>query len=322
MAKLVTGGSGFIGSYLVRELVRRSEEVVVFARSRGGRIRDIEDRIKIAQGDISDWSQVMNAVKENHIDCIYHLAAMLSLPSEANPWASFRVNVLGSMNILEAARLFDVNTVVFASSMATYGLGIEKPVITDTTLQRPTTMYGGGKLYVELLGKFYRKRFGVDFRSARIPSLVGPGISTRAIGQYNSWMIQDAALGRPYECYGPEDKGLPLLYFKDIAAAFCGLSEASTDGIKTVNYNIAGINRAVPPKEIELAVKKFIPAAVISYKPDPTVVEYFKTVRFEALDDAPARAEWGWKPAYDSVDAMVEDFIREVRERPGLYGLL
>ncbi|GAI37855.1 unnamed protein product, partial [marine sediment metagenome] len=139
MAKLVTGGSGFIGSYLVRELVRRGEEVVVFDWSRGGRISDIEDRIKVAQGDISDWSQVMNAVKENHVDCIYHLAAMLSLPSEANPWASFRVNVLGSMNILEAARLFDVNTVVFASSMATYGLGIEKPVITDTTLQRPTT---------------------------------------------------------------------------------------------------------------------------------------------------------------------------------------
>jgi len=290
--------------------------VVVFGRSRGGRIADIQDSIKFAQGDISDWSQVMNAVKENHIDCIYHLAAMLSLPSETNPWASFRVNVLGSMNILEATRLFDVNTVVFSSSTATYGLGIEKPVITDTTLQRPTTMYGSGKLYIELLGKFYRKKFGVDFRSVRIPSLVGPGITTRAIGQYNSWMIQEAALARPYECYGPEDKGLPLLYFKDIAAAFCGLSETSADSIKTVNYNIAGINRTVPPKEIELAIKKFIPSAVISYKPDSTVVEYF-----EVLDDAPARAEWGWKPAYDSVAAMVEDFIREVREHPGLYGL-
>jgi len=321
MAKLVTGGSGFIGSYLVRELVKRGEEVVVFARSRGGRIRDIEDRVKIAQGDISDCSQVMNAVKENHIDCIYHLAAMLSLPSEANPWASFRVNVVGSMNILEAARVFDVKTVVFASSMATYGLGIERPVITDSTLQRPTTMYGSGKLYVELLGKFYRKRFGVDFRSVRIPSLVGPGITTRAIGQYNSWMIQNAALGRPYECYGPEDKGLPLLYFKDIAPAFCGLAEASTDGIKTVNYNIAGITRAVPPKDIELAVRRLIPDAVISYRPDPTVVEYFNTFRLEALDDAPARDEWGWKPAYDSVEAMVEDFVREVRERPGIYGL-
>lgn len=320
MAKLVTGGSGFIGAQLVRDLVERGEQVVVFSRT-SGRLGGVEEKVKMVRGDLGDMSQVMNAVRGQHIDCIYHLGAMLSLPSEANPWASYRVNVAGSMNVLEAARLFDVPTVVFASSTAVYGLGIDSPVITDDTLQRPTTIYGSGKVFVELLGRFYRKKFGVDFRSIRIPSLVGPGITTRAIGQYNSWMIQETALGRPYECYGPPDKGLPLLYFKDTSTAFCGLAEASADRIKTVNYNVTGINRAIPPEEIEDSIKRFIPDANISYDPDPVVVQYFDTVRYEALDDSPARQEWDWKPGYDSVDAMVRDFISEVRERPSLYGV-
>jgi threonine 3-dehydrogenase len=320
MAKLVTGGSGFIGAQLVRDLVARGDDVVVFSRT-SGRLRGMEESVTMVRGDLADISQVMNAVKEHRIDCIYHLGAMLSLPSEANPWASYRVNVVGSMNVLEAARLFDVSPVVFASSTAVYGLGIESPVITDNTLQRPTTIYGSGKVFIELMGRFYRKKFGVDFRSIRIPSLVGPGITTRAIGQYNSWMIQETALGRPYECYGPPDKGLPLLYFKDTSTAFCGLAGAGADRIKTVNYNVAGINRAIPPEEIEASIKKFVPDAAISYNPDPVVVQYFDTVRYEALDDTPAREEWGWKPGFDSVDAMVQDFISEVRERPALYGV-
>jgi nucleoside-diphosphate-sugar epimerase len=321
MAKLVTGGSGFIGSFVVRELVRRGEEVVVFCRSRGERIRDVEDKIKIVQGDISDWAQVMNVVKENRVDSIYHMAAMLSLPSEVNPWASFRVNVVGSVNILEAARLFDVNTVLFASTAGTYGLGIEESVITDITLQRPTTMYGSGKVYVELLGRFYRKRFGLDFRSVRIPSLIGPGITTRALGQYNSWIIEESAMGRPYECYGPENEGVPLLYFKDLVVALWELAQKDADSIKTMNYNITGISRRVSPKEIEMSVKKYIPDAVISYNPDPAAVAYFKTLHYERIDDTPARVEWGWEPAYESVDAIVQDFIKEVKERPQLYGL-
>jgi len=274
MAKLVTGGTGFIGACLVDQLLERGEEVIVLDRAQTTHWDGASRKPRIIIGDITNWPEVMNVFHDNSIDCVYHLAAMLSLPSEANPWAAFQVNVVGTMNMLEAVRLFGPNKIVMASTSGTYGLDIDAPEITDTTLQRPTTMYGSTKVFAELLGRFYRKKFGTDFRSVRIPSLVGPGIKTRAIGQYNSWMIEAAAQGKPYVCYGMPDRGLPLIYFKDTAAAFVALAAADKDRIKTLNYNIAGVNTSATPRDIEAAVKRLIPGADISYDPDPVVIQY------------------------------------------------
>ncbi len=321
MAKLVTGGTGFIGACLVDQLLERGEEVVILDRLPTNHWDDARVKPKIILGDITNWPEVMNVFKSQSFDCVFHLAAMLSLPSEANPWAAHQVNVNGTFNMLEAVRLFGPNKLVMASTTGTYGLDMASADVTDTTLQRPTTMYGCTKVYGELLGRFYRKKFNTDFRSVRIPSLVGPGIRTRAIGQYNSWMIEHAALGRPYECYGPPDRGLPLIYFKDTAAAFAVLAEADMSGIKMLNYNIAGVNKAASPAEIEAAIKKQIPDAAISYNPDPVVLNYFATLQFDSLDDSAARREWGWQPKFNTVDAIVTDFVSEVRKNSARYGI-
>jgi len=319
MAKLVTGGTGFIGACLVDQLLESGEEVVVLDRLPTAHWDKAAAKPKVVLGDITNWPEVMNVFKSHTFDCVFHLAAMLSLPSEANPWAAHQVNVNGTFNMLEAVRLLGSNKLVMASTTGTYGLDTETADITDTTLQRPTTMYGCTKVYGELLGRFYRKKFGTDFRSVRIPSLVGPGIRTRAIGQYNSWMIEHAAQGKPYECYGPADRGLPLIYYKDTAAAFAVLADAPMDRIKMLNYNIAGVNKSVTPREIEAAVKKQMPNAVITYNPDPVVVNYFATLRFDSLDDSAARKEWDWRPKFNTVDAIVEDFAKEVRAHPERY---
>jgi len=153
MAKLVTGGTGYIGAELARLLANRGEEVIIFdIIINRYRIEDIENKVKIVQGDLGNFSEVLNVVKDNHITEIYHLGSMLSYMSELYPWASFRANVIGTYNVLEAARLFDVNKMMFTSTLATFGLGMQG-IITDTTLQRPTLLYGCGKLYGEGLGR-------------------------------------------------------------------------------------------------------------------------------------------------------------------------
>ena len=321
MAKLVTGGTGFIGACLVDQLLESGDEVVVLDRLPTTHWDNAPVKPKVVLGDITNWPEVMNVFKSYSFDCVFHLAAMLSLPSEANPWAAHQVNVTGTLNMLEAVRLLGSNKLIMASTTGTYGLDTDSADITDTTLQRPTTMYGCTKVYGELLGRFYRKKFNTDFRSVRIPSLVGPGIRTRAIGQYNSWMIEHAALGRPYECYGLPDRGLPLIYYKDTAAAFAVLADADMSRIKMLNYNIAGVNKSVTPREIEAAVKRQMPDAVITYNPDPVVVNYFATLKFDSLDDSAARQEWGWQPKYHTVDAIVEDFAAEVRAHRENYGV-
>ena len=321
MAILITGGLGLIGAELARTLVNRGEDVVLFdVFPRIERVEDIKDRVKVVQGDLKVWPEVMNAVKDNKIEGIFHLGSMLSIPSEANPWASFQTNVVGTMHVLEAARLFGVKRLAFASTAATYGPGSGE-IVTDETLQRPITMYGAGKLYGELLGRFYRRKFGLDFRALRYCAVMGPGVKTIAVTQYNAWMVENAALGKPYKCFVTEDTAIPVTYFKDAINAISMLYYAPKGKIKTVCYNISGVSPAQSARQLESAIRKFLPDAKITYKPDPVTMEFFYSQQMKVIDDSKAREEWGWAPRYTDFETVVEDFIKEVKTKAKFYGL-
>ena len=114
MAILITGGCGFIGINLARYFITKGETVVLFDIKPADILpRDLRESAKYIQGDISNWPEVINAVKENSIKDIFHLAGLLSAPSEANPWRCYNVNADGSFHVLEAARLYSVNKVIF-----------------------------------------------------------------------------------------------------------------------------------------------------------------------------------------------------------------
>ncbi|HET6478294.1 MAG TPA: NAD-dependent epimerase/dehydratase family protein [Dehalococcoidales bacterium] len=321
MSILITGGMGFIGVGLAHELVAKGEDVILFdIVTRPERVADIKDNARIIHGDLKVWPEVMNVVKDNKVKDVFHLGAMLSVPSEGNPWGSFQTNVAGTMHMLEAARLFDVNKVIFPSSVASYGLDTGE-VVTDVTLQRPITMYGASKVYGELLGRFYRRKFDLDFRSLRYGGVIGPGVKTPGIAQYNTWMIENAALGRPYECFVTEETYNPITYFKDAIRGALQLYEAPGENIRTVCYNINQFSPAPTAKELELTIKKFIPDFKVTYKPDPTVMAFHHNQTMKEIDDRCAREEWGWQPRFGNLEDMVADFINEVRTRPQYYGL-
>ncbi len=321
MSKLITGGTGFVGAELARILTDCDEKVVLFDLTPNlDRLEGIEEKVKVIQGDLKVGPEIFNVIQANGIDTIYHLGSMLSVPSDANPWASFQVNVMGTMHVLEAARLFGVKKIIFASTAGTYGLGTTG-VVTDETLQRPITMYGCGKLYCELLGRFYRRKFGLDFRSVRYPAVIGPGVKTPGVAQYNAWMIENAVLGKPFECYVAEETKIPVMYFKDAARCTDRVCGAEKEQIKTINYNVAGVVPVRTAKELEKAIRKYIPGTRVTYKPDPKIMEFFETLRMEEIDDARAQEEWGWKPSYAHLEDVVADFIQEMRSHPKRYGI-
>ena len=125
MAYLVIGGTGFIGSYVVRDLVNRGREVVCFQRSgvnpwfRNILGEDNVDKVKIIAGDVSNTLQVFNIIRQNNIEFIIHLSFALPPVSELQPAYALRVNCIGLNNLLEAVRLFGLKRLVWTSSSST-----------------------------------------------------------------------------------------------------------------------------------------------------------------------------------------------------------
>ncbi len=317
MAILITGGLGFIGANLARELVKQSKEVVLFDIVAEARlVSDIRDEVKIIRGDVANWAEVLDAVGKYNINCIFHAAALLSASAEENPLSAYMVNTNGNFHVLEATRLFEVETVVFLSTTATYGLGLPERV-GDDAVQRPTTIYGVTKVFGERLGEYYHRKFGVNFRGVRFPSIIGPGRGEGGVSAYSSLVIQEPAAGRVYEVNVDDKARIPLLYIKDAIQSLVEIEQASEENLRRRVYNIEGFS----PTIVELieVVKKHIPDANIKLCPIPEMVEIVRTLP-RVLDGSCARADWGWKTRY-TLDMAVSDFIEEYRGKKYLYEL-
>src|SRR4030065_588345 len=185
MAKLITGGLGFIGVYLARALLEKGEEVVLFdIVNTSPLIHDIKNKVKIVQGNLASWAEVLEVAKQYKIDGIYHTGALLSASAEEKPITAYEVNAGGTFNVLEAARLFNVKRVVYTSTIASYGLGLH--TVDEDTIQMPISMYGVTKVFSERLGEYYHRKFGVDFRAVRLPSVIGPGRGAGGASAYST----------------------------------------------------------------------------------------------------------------------------------------
>jgi len=319
MTTLITGGTGFIGAEVVRILLARGEQrpVVFHVSGNTQRLDDVADQVELVRGDLANFSHILDVVKKVQPSVIYHLGAMLSVPSDADPAAAIHANAMGTFHVLEAARLFGVPQVLFSSSISTYGLDFEGEVIDDTTIQRPLLFYGATKVFGEHMGIFYKRKYGLDFRCVRYPSIVGPGVKTPGVVQYTSWAIEECARGKPFTIWVPPDTRCPVLYLKDAARAIVELGQAPLANIKSANYLLGGIEPIASAGELADMVRTRIPGAQIDFQPNPALQPILAKlmVRF---DDRRAREEWDWAPRYTQ-EQIVDDFLNEIRLHPHRY---
>lgn len=310
MSVLITGGTGFLGANVARHLVERGEEVVLFdSAPNQQRVAAIPNRVKLIRGDLGCWTEVLNAVKENEIKSIFHLGALLSQSAEDSPFKSYDVNFNGSYHILEAARLFGVRKVIYVSSIASFGLFRDEPVMNETP-QYPLTIYGVSKVFTERLGLYYHHRFQVDFRAVRFPAVIGPGRGPGGASTYSTLMIEYPALGRPYDiCVEPRCR-MPLLYVKDAVRALVELHDARSKQLTRRSYNIGGISPTAG--EICEAVQRHLPEAGLRFIPDPALTAIIDSWP-DTMDETVARTDWGWETSYD-LETTVQDFIRELQQ--------
>ena len=172
---IVTGGAGFIGSNLCRTLLEQGAKVTAFDNLYSGKIEYIEDLMNkgliFAQEDIRDKSALEKAMKNCKV--VFHLAAQTSVPfSMENPKEDCEINVVGTVNVLEAARKASAR-VVFASSCAVYGNPEKRPT-PETYPTHPIAFYGLTKLLGENYCRFYQETYGLEVVMFRIFNVYGP----------------------------------------------------------------------------------------------------------------------------------------------------
>jgi nucleoside-diphosphate-sugar epimerase len=273
MSILVTGGAGFIGSYVVRALVRRGESVVVLdANLETTPLRrllepaDLEQVVQL-RVDIADPLVVFRAVQEHHVRRIIHLAT-ISIAGENDPWNSVRVNVQGTLAAFEAARLFDVGRVVWASSAQVYGRHTPYSKefggpLMDEGPHRPWTVYSASKSLCEYMGKHYHRKFGLDLRGLRPVGTFGPG-RQGGLTAYVTAMVKAAALGEPYTVPNG-DQAMPMAYVEDSARAFELALYYEGSEMTGRTLNIGGFSTT--NREMAEIVRRVIPDAQITVLP-------------------------------------------------------
>ncbi len=311
MTTLITGGTGFVGAELARLLIDRGERPIIMDVSQlRYPLAEHKDRFDYVKGSVANLPEVLNALDGRKVDRILHLAGMLSLPSEENPWAAFNVNAVGTYNVLEAARLFKVGKLIFSSSIAVYSEDLPAGEITETACSRPRTMYGSCKVFGELMGRFYSRRFDLDFRGVRLPSVVGPFSTAVHMSSYNCWAIEEPLRGHGYALPVEPETKVPAIYFKDAARALLLLADADKARITTGVYNLAGIAPPYTAQQLLDAVIARVPRAKLSFAPDPQVMVLLKEIGQMQISDEKARKDWGWDIAFN-LEEMVDDFIQE-----------
>jgi UDP-glucose 4-epimerase len=172
---VVTGGAGFIGSNLCRTLLEQGAKVTVVDNLYSGKMEFIEDLLdkglKFVKADIRDPEALEKATKNSEV--IFHLAAQTSVPfSMENPQEDCEINVIGTLNVLEAARKADAR-VVFSSSCAVYGNPEKRPT-PETYPTNPIAFYGLSKLLCEDCCKFHQATYGLEVVRFRIFNVYGP----------------------------------------------------------------------------------------------------------------------------------------------------
>ncbi len=225
---LVTGGFGVIGAWVTRELFEEGYKPIIYEnRLDTYLLPDIAEKIETVIGDILDFATLVRTLKEYKIECVVHLAALMPAQGQANPLLGFKVNALGTVNVLETARIMGTKRVVFASSRAVYapytgkyGYPTYEP-INEEYPQQPIAsvlVYGTSKIAGELMGLNYAQNCGLEFVALRFGAPYGVGRKARhGALAIHSKMIENAMLGKPTKIPRGGDEKDDMVYVKDIA---------------------------------------------------------------------------------------------------------
>lgn len=319
---LITGGSGFIGTYIIERLARAGYRVVNYdfqQPSPGSEaewvLGKLESQISFVRGDITDFSTLIRAAKENRVDRIVHTAALTDVEVlRDSPLRSMEVNIRGSLNALETARTLGLRRAVLMSSIAVYApkkyepMDEEHPVL---AINRGPALssYSCAKLSAESFGMHYWAEFGVPYIALRCSGVYGFGMK---YPMYIKTILENAADGKPTRIEEGGGASRDFVYVKDVAAAVQLALEVDESRLKSRVFNIAHGGPLVDVVRLGSMIGGMFPKVGIQVAPGLTEFEAKIQDSRGMLSIERARENLGYEPQF-SLSEGIQDYAELYR---------
>jgi UDP-glucose 4-epimerase len=314
----ITGGCGFVGSYLTRELLKKGCEIMLFDAYLNyidpfisnyqffllARMGDLRDKVKVERGDIRVQKRVQQVMNEWKPDGVIHLAAIPSAKeSTMYPTEALQINVDGTLSVLEGVKACgSVKRFIFTSSSFVYG-HFQRPIADEEHPTQPIDVYGGTKLTGEILTRAYSSQHGFEHVIIRPSAVYGFGDCNRRVTQL---LIDNAIKGKPLVLHDGGRSKIDFTYATDVADGFARALLTPEAANHTFN-----ITRGNARSVLEFAneVKKHFPNAQLVEKPPDASRPERGTLSIEK-----ARKLLGYNPKID-IEQGIKEYVTLLKER-------
>ena len=316
MRVLITG-AGMVGCHLAQALSQQDAELTLFELTPVlpyvSKMVDL-DRVRLVHGDVTNVPDLISALEESRPDCIVHTAALLGAAVDNAPYTAHQVNVDGTVNVMEGARLTGVKRVVYTSTMGVYSW-VASARMTEHQKIAPSGLYGATKLAGEQLALAYGQRYGVDVVALRYAVAYGYTFSAAGsvFGRVIGELLEKSARGLPVTVQrtGPFLNVNELVYVKDMARAAARAVNAQE--LRDRVFNV-GTGELSDLADLANIVRRELPGAQITIE-EPLGPLQDNPTRFP-YDLTRAREQLGYEPAFD-LEAGVRDYLATITAARG-----
>ncbi|MEO0234558.1 MAG: SDR family NAD(P)-dependent oxidoreductase [candidate division WOR-3 bacterium] len=304
MKILVTGGAGFIGSNLVDSLVEKGEEVFIVDDLSSGEEININKEAKFFKCDISNKDDLKKVFKETRPEIVFHLAAQIDVRiSTEEPERDAKINIIGTINILDLMKNFNTRKIIFSSSGgAIYG-EVDKPA-TEEYEKNPESCYGISKYAGEFYIKFFSKNYGFEYTILRYGNVYGERQSVKGEAGVVAIFINKMLNNQECTLYGYGKMYRDYVYVKDIVKS----NVLSIENGKNKIYNV-GTGKSKSVLDVFESIKKHFP----DYKFQPRFEEKRRgEIVKSILDNSLIKKDYGIN--FTDFDVGIENTVKYFKE--------
>jgi dTDP-glucose 4,6-dehydratase len=321
---LVTGASGFIGSHLTERLLKEGADVSAFLKHNSsnnlGMLSELQDNkeIQVYRGDLKNHDSVRKAVSGKEV--IFHLGALISIPhSYTDPREYAETNVIGTLNILQAAREEGIERTVLTSTSEVYGTAIYTPINEEHPLQAQSP-YSASKISADKFAESFNLSYGLPVSIMRPFNTYGPRQSMRAIIP----TIIFQALTQEYIKLGNLSPKRDFTYVSDTVDGFIKIAESDSDKIIGKATNV-GSGETISIGEITFLIEELIGKKLRIESDSDKIRPKTSEVGVLLCDNSKARELIGWRPQVplkSGLERTIEYIESNIKKYKDLFGAI